>query len=326
MARRYDWIKFYPDDWNGDLELATCSLPAQGLMARLLGVLHRSEPYGYLLCNGSTPAPRDIAKALGIAPNTYRACLAELLEKGALKRDEIGIYSARMVRDQQEREAAAEAGKRGGNPLLVKGGVKGTLKDRVKGRVKPELDIDIDKEGEESARAREEDPPPPIDPKYPGGWEPTEESRDAVNNLLHKIESLFGVWPFNSKQMGNGEAEVIKAELAAILRLLSVDEVSEIVKGKMGEREKETKGADRPINIKWYMGVIKDAFYARDRQLEDEERRRDEERKRRRRDPADEPVPIADLIEEELSEEDKAKLKERFAGVREKIAKSGGSA
>lgn len=162
-------------------------------------------------------------------------------------------------------------------------------------------------------------------PKHPAGWEPTPETRDAVNGLLHKIESIFGVWPFSSKQIGNGEAAVVKEELAAILRLLSADEVVEIVRREMEARVVETKGVDRPVNLKWYMPFIKDAFFARDRQQEEADRRRDEEKKRRKRDPADDPVPIADLIEDELTEEDRAKLKERFAEVKQKIAKSRGS-
>ncbi len=135
MAKEFDWIKFYPDDWNGDPELATCSLSAQGFLARLMAVLHRSATYGYLLVNGSEPPPRDLSKALGIAPNTCRACLKELENRGVLKRDKVGLYSKRMVIDQQKREAAQEAGRKGGNPELLKGGVKGGVKHRVK----PEL-------------------------------------------------------------------------------------------------------------------------------------------------------------------------------------------
>ena len=174
-------------------------------------------------------------------------------------------------------------------------------------------------EGETRAHAREEDPPSP-DFKYPAGWRPTDETRDSVDGLLHQIESIFGVWPFNSKQIGNGEAAVVREELAAILRLLSADEVMEIVRREMEARVAETKGADRPVNLKFYMRAIKDAFYARDRQLEDEERRRDEERKRRRRDPADEPVPIGKVLEKELSPEERAA---KFREIKERIAKAG---
>ena len=131
MASRDPWIKFYPDDWNGDIALASCSLAAQGLLVRLIAVMHRSDPYGYLLCNGSEPRPADIARALGIAPNTYHACLRELLEKGVLKRDEIGIYYERMVLDQRKREQARKHGVKGGNPALMQKGLTPTLNHRV---------------------------------------------------------------------------------------------------------------------------------------------------------------------------------------------------
>ena len=176
-------------------------------------------------------------------------------------------------------------------------------------------------EGETRARAREDTPSP--DFKYPAGWRPTDETRDSVDDLLHQIEGVLGVWPFTSKQIGNGEADVIREELAAILRLLTVEEVAEIVRREMEARVKETKGADRPVNLKWYMRAIKDIFFDRDRQLAEEERSREEAKKQREQRTDDGPIPIGDLIQEELTEEDKAKMKERFREVREKMAGAG---
>ncbi len=165
--------------------------------------------------------------------------------------------------------------------------------------------------------------PPQNLPQYPAGWEPTAETRDNVEDLLHRIEGILGVWPLSSKQIGNGEANVIREELAAILRLLTVEEVAEIVRREMEARVKDTKGADRPVNLKWYMRPIKDAFFARDRQLAEEERSREEAKKQRGQRTDDGPVQIGDLIEEELTEEDRAKMKERFKEVRAKMAGAG---
>jgi DnaD/phage-associated family protein len=153
MASRDPWIKFYPDDWNSDIALASCSLAAQGLLARLIAVMHRSEPYGYLLCNGSEPRPADIARALGIAPNTYNACLRELLEKGVLKRDERGIYSKRMVLDQQKREQARKHGVKGGNPALMRKGLTPTLNHEDNPTIKIEKEKEKEKEAEAETRA-----------------------------------------------------------------------------------------------------------------------------------------------------------------------------
>lgn len=318
------WIKFYPDDWNGDLELASCSLEAQGLMMRLIAVMHRSKPYGYLLQNGSKPLPKQISLFLGIEPKDYQRCLKELLKKGVLKQDEIGIYSARMVRDQQLREEAQRMGRRGGNPLLVNPVDKARVNPRDKARVNPwvklDTDTEADTEAEEErarARAREEDLPPPEKFPPPAGWEPTDRSREVVA-FLHSLEGLFGMWPFSPKQIGSGEADNITEELAAVLRLLSAEEALEIVKRELDARVAKTKGVDRPTNLKWYMKAIKDAFYARDRAQEEAERERNEEKKLRKRELHDEPVPIAELVERELSPEE---IKERFKSVRERIAK-----
>jgi len=146
VVARYNWIKFYPDDWNADIALASCSYRTQGVYARLIAVLHRSDPYGYLLSNGSEPSPSDISRATGIPSNTYRASLRELIEKGVLKRDEIGIYSARMVRDQRKREEAQEIGKRGGNPMLVNQGVNPKVKGGVNRGVNLEAETDIEQD------------------------------------------------------------------------------------------------------------------------------------------------------------------------------------
>ena len=159
MARRDPWIKFYPDDWVADLELGSCSLAAQGLLMRLMSVMRRSEPPGYLLCNGSTPRPNDIARVLGVAPNSYRAGLQELLDKGVLREDETGVYNRRLRDDLRKREEARAYGKRGGNPCIVNPTLNPTLN--------PEKDKDKDKEAEADARARARDAAAPDFPHVP---------------------------------------------------------------------------------------------------------------------------------------------------------------
>lgn len=114
------WIKFYPDIWNGDLELASCSLASQGFLARLLAVCHRSNPYGYVLSNGRAASMKMLSKGLGIHPRTCEMCIKELEDAGVLKRDEVGLYSKRLRSEWEKRQQAIKDGKRGGNPDLLK--------------------------------------------------------------------------------------------------------------------------------------------------------------------------------------------------------------
>lgn len=104
------WIKFYPDDWLNDENLSQCSLESQGLFARLLAVLNRGNPYGYLPRHLSD---KEVARLIGVHPKTYRKCLDELLNRGVLKQDVMGIYNKRMVADQQKREEMSRRGKLG---------------------------------------------------------------------------------------------------------------------------------------------------------------------------------------------------------------------
>ena len=202
MANRDLWIKFYPDDWNADIELASCSLAAQGLLARLMSVLHRSEPYAYLLRNGSAPAPRDISRVLGIAPNTYRACLKELLDKGVLREDEMGIYSKRMRLDWEKRQQAKSDGAKGGNPQLVDKGVKG----RVKGMVKLEVEENKNKNKNKNKSTQH---PPTYTPDFENFW------RECPKKVSKRV--TFQRW---NERLGEG---IAPATLTTAMRNYAAD-------------------------------------------------------------------------------------------------------
>ena len=112
-------FQFYPADWLNDIKLQTCSLEAQGLLINLMCLMHQSEPYGYLMINGSMPPMKAVCKVLRLHHKTYQARLKELILSGVLKEDENGIiYCQRMVKDEYIRQVRREAGKQGGSPLL----------------------------------------------------------------------------------------------------------------------------------------------------------------------------------------------------------------
>lgn len=126
--KRRPWLRFYPSDWLGDERLRLCSYGAKGLWADLIALMHKGEPYGYLVVNGLQPQAKHLARILGGSPSEIVKLLSELRKAGVFSQTEDGtIYSRRMVRDKAREEASREIGKAGGNPHLLamnKGQVK----------------------------------------------------------------------------------------------------------------------------------------------------------------------------------------------------------
>jgi hypothetical protein len=101
-------LQFYTADWESD-SIAGCTLAAQGLWLRLICVMHTSRSYGCLESDGK-PIPDELLfRRLGcVSIEEYRGLLAELFSAGVPSRRPDGvIYSRRMVRDQQARDATA---------------------------------------------------------------------------------------------------------------------------------------------------------------------------------------------------------------------------
>lgn len=218
MAERDPWIKFYPDDWNNDLNLAACSLQTQGVYIRLIAVLHRGYPYGYLPINPSKDPDKPfkgvslsaLSRVLNVHHKTLLAALQELLRNNVLRHDETGIFSKRMVLDKEKREEARKHGARGGNPRLTDKGVNPSLNPTLNPRVNPTLnpepeeEKDKEEEGERSARARE--------------------ANAYAINFCKYLESLTAIWPVPSSKYGTPENDADMAELGACLELLGSDE------------------------------------------------------------------------------------------------------
>lgn len=99
-------ILLYDGDWLKD-SISGCSLSAQGLWLRMMFLGHNSERYGYLCQHGAAIPSESIARRCGCTPEQYATLLAELDAAGVPSRTPEGIiFSRRMVRDAQEREAA----------------------------------------------------------------------------------------------------------------------------------------------------------------------------------------------------------------------------
>jgi hypothetical protein len=118
--KRYPWLKFYPTDWQADERLGLCSLAARGLLAELMCVMHRAEPYGHLLVNGKQPSDPMLARLVRASSRgELRRLRAELIDNGVLSvLDDGTIYSRRMVRDAARSRVGQQTGRMGGNPAL----------------------------------------------------------------------------------------------------------------------------------------------------------------------------------------------------------------
>jgi hypothetical protein len=106
--RSLPWLQFYPADWESD-SVAGCTLAAQGLWLRMICVMQTSRSYVCLEVDGK-PIPDELLfRRCGcVSVEEYRGLLAELFAAGVPGHREDGvIYSRRMVRDQQVRDATA---------------------------------------------------------------------------------------------------------------------------------------------------------------------------------------------------------------------------
>lgn len=124
-------FQFYPDKWQTDKDLRTCSIGARGLWAEIMCVIHTCTPYGHLTdAKGRAMPDSDAAQLCGVGLPSYRKLLAELEDKGVPSRTDGGVlYSRRMVRDEDLRNARAEGG-----PLGAEHGIKGKEFGKLGGR------------------------------------------------------------------------------------------------------------------------------------------------------------------------------------------------
>lgn len=171
------WMKFWPQDWEGDVALRVVSLAAQGLWMRLLCAMHRSDPYGHLTMNGRPMSVRQVASLASISEREAGKLLKELENSGVFSRADDGvIFSRRLIRDRAVSEAGRENGKAGGNPTLkvkseegIRGGVNPPLKggpNLLEAEAESEADRDTSLRSVSLTRARRA----ATDPHFPDFW------------------------------------------------------------------------------------------------------------------------------------------------------------
>lgn len=116
MSNGHRWLKFWPQDWQGDDALRQCSLPARALWMELLCIAHKAMQRGAVLINGQQPTAKKIAVSAACTEREVTKYLAELEREGVFSRDPDGtIYSRRMRKDLEASEAGrGHASKRWG--------------------------------------------------------------------------------------------------------------------------------------------------------------------------------------------------------------------
>jgi len=110
------FMKFFTRDWMSDVNLRLCSIAARGLWIDMLCIMHQSEPRG-MLCVSED----ELAVLIHSDKAQVERLVKELESRGVFSRDTDGtIFSRRMVADEGKSIEAAERGRKGGNPALVK--------------------------------------------------------------------------------------------------------------------------------------------------------------------------------------------------------------
>lgn len=135
-------FQFYPGDWRTDPSLRLCALLARGLWIEMMAIMHEGEPYGHLTAQGRPISDDMLARLVGESPASVKRAMKDLEANGVFSRTGEGvIYSRRMVRDEEVRDARAAGGSLG-KAHGAKGASHGTKGGRPR-KEKPPLVDDI---------------------------------------------------------------------------------------------------------------------------------------------------------------------------------------
>lgn len=122
MSNKLPAFQLYPGDWRKDPAVQALDFEYRGVWFEMLLIMHESEQRGKLLLNGNPMPEKALARLLGLDLQKLQKIISTLLEYGVASIDEDtgAIINRRMVRDEEIRQKRREAGKKGGNPNLVK--------------------------------------------------------------------------------------------------------------------------------------------------------------------------------------------------------------
>lgn len=192
----------------------------------MLCIMHESDQRGVLLLNGKPIPDEALARMLNLDNQTLNQTLNLILNYGVASRRESdgAIYCRRMVRDQKLIEIRREAGKMGGNPVLLKQKPTTHLKQNptpsssVSSSVSSseKKTICVDDPGKQECRGE----PKPTEPKK-------KRQRKPVPPLLAGVAEIIAYLNEKSGRIYNQNAENVKVINA---RLMEPDVTVEGVK------------------------------------------------------------------------------------------------
>ena len=135
------WFPFYWKDWQTDPKLSLCSLQAKGLLIELMATMW---PTGGKLMDlagkHGDEFVSSLARIMRMRDSNLRKALGELLQNNRVFWDSEGtLCCARLMQVHDTQRTLSDAGKRGGNPELLKDTLKGG--DNAKSKVKDKANI-----------------------------------------------------------------------------------------------------------------------------------------------------------------------------------------
>jgi len=114
-------FQFYPADWKKDPGVQALSRHDRSVWFDMLLIMHESNERGVLLLAGKPMPESALAMLLNLDNQEVKQILSTLLTYGvASQRQDGAIFSRRMVSDEKLIQIRREAGKKGGNPVLLK--------------------------------------------------------------------------------------------------------------------------------------------------------------------------------------------------------------
>jgi hypothetical protein len=121
VSTRLPALQFYPSDWRNDLGVQSLSRHDRMVWFDLLMLMHESERRGVLVLNGRAMSDEMIAELIHLDNQTFNQIKNLLLTRGVASLEEGtgALMNRRMVRDEDLRKIRKDAGKKGGNPVLV---------------------------------------------------------------------------------------------------------------------------------------------------------------------------------------------------------------
>lgn len=109
------YFPFYPGDWQKDAALRRCSHGARGVWIDILCLMFDCEQRGVLATGGTPITDEELCFVIGGDFARTKAHIAELFDKGVMKKNDAGAYfSARIMRDDEIRKVRAASGLKGG--------------------------------------------------------------------------------------------------------------------------------------------------------------------------------------------------------------------